>query len=495
MTEVRSHETSGPGAPQRLRPGRLGIFAVVSLVVSAAAPLTVAASSGPTNFRLGGLGGPLAMLICAAVLICFAMGFTAMSKHVTNAAAFYAYVGRGLGRPAGLGIAAVTTFAYVVLTASFFGFIGIFTSIGVRTIFGVEVHWTIGALLGWVLVAFLGRRSAEAGARLLAVLLTAEVAILVLLSIAVLVTGGPEPASAESYNPAHLFVPGAAALFVLGFGAFVGFEGTAIYAEEAKRPERTVPLATYIAVGFLGIFYSFAFWLYTVAFGTEGVLEAAAQDDFQDMIFAASNSYLGHWAAVVLSVLVVTSFVACVMAFHNASARYLFSLGRDGALPAVLGRVHPKHGSPANASLAVSGIAMVPIILCAVTGADPFLVFAMVVYATGVAAIIFAQAVAGFAVVAYFVRDRRGHHPWRVIVAPLVGAIGLAIAWIVVVLNFSIISGLEGVLVNVALILPTPLLFLGGVLLARHWRRTKPERFERLAQNLGTSTTHLQQID
>ncbi|MGX1933075.1 APC family permease [Microbacterium resistens] len=493
MTELQP-ETARPGV-QRLPGGRLGVFAVVCLVVSAAAPLTVAASAGATSYRLGGLGGPLAMLVCAVVLICFSFGFTAMSGHVTNSAAFYAYVGKGFGRPAGLGVAAVTTFAYVVLTCSFYGFIGFFTAIGMRTIFGIEVHWFVGSALAWGVVTFLGHRSAEAGARVLAVILTGEVGILVILSVAALVNGGPEPMSLGSYQPGLLFVPGAAALFVLGFGAFVGFEGTAIYAEEAKRPKRTVPLATYIAVGFLGVFYSFVFWIYTVAFGVDGVLLAAQEDDFQDMIFIASTTYLGDWAAKVIAVLVVTSFLACVLAFHNSSARYIFSLGRDRVLPAYLGEVHPRHGSPSKASLTVSCIAAVPLIVVAVTGADVFLVFGLIAYAIGVAAIIFAQAVAALAVVAYFAKDRRGHSPWRVLIAPSIGALGLTVAWIAIVANFSIISGLEGAWQNIALILPTPILFVAGILLANRWRRTDPARFDGLAQDIGTTTIVVDRVE
>lgn len=57
-------------------------------VISAAAPLTVVLSGAITSFRLGGIGAPGAMLFCGAILICFALGFTAMSKSVRNAGAF-----------------------------------------------------------------------------------------------------------------------------------------------------------------------------------------------------------------------------------------------------------------------------------------------------------------------------------------------------------------------------------------------------------------------
>ena len=80
----------------------------VFFVVSAAAPLTVAASSAPLAFLVGGIGAPGAMLASGIVLILFAIGFTAMSRYVRNTGAFYAYAAAGLGKPVGVGIAFVT---------------------------------------------------------------------------------------------------------------------------------------------------------------------------------------------------------------------------------------------------------------------------------------------------------------------------------------------------------------------------------------------------
>jgi amino acid transporter len=41
----------------------------------------------------------------------------------------------------------------------------------------------------------------------------------------------------------------------------VTIEATAIYREEARTPDRTVPRATYVVVGFLGLFYASISWV------------------------------------------------------------------------------------------------------------------------------------------------------------------------------------------------------------------------------------------
>ncbi|OZB81039.1 APC family permease, partial [Microbacterium sp. 13-71-7] len=309
---------------------RLGVWAIVFFVISAAAPLTVVASAAPTDFRLAGIGGPGAMLASGVVLMLFAVGFTAMSRYVRNAGAFYIYGAKGLGKPIGIGIVFVTIFSYAALCICFYGFVGFFGEMTFSALFGIELPWTVYALLAFLAVGILGYRKIDVGAKVLAVLLTAEVAILLILAIGVLAQGGPEPVSFAAFAPQNVFfAAGSGALFVFGFGAYLGFESTAIYTEEAIRPTRTVPMATYIAIAFLGVFYAFTFWILTVAFGVDGVLKLAQEDTFQDMVFNAGEQYLGLWASITMRILIVTSFFACLLAFHNACTRYLFSIGRE----------------------------------------------------------------------------------------------------------------------------------------------------------------------
>jgi len=86
--------------------GSLGVGSIVFMVVAAAAPLTVIAGTVPLGIGIGnGPAFPATFALSAAVLLLFAVGFCAMSPHVPNAGAFYAYVERGLGRVTGLGTA------------------------------------------------------------------------------------------------------------------------------------------------------------------------------------------------------------------------------------------------------------------------------------------------------------------------------------------------------------------------------------------------------
>lgn len=467
-----------------LAQGRLGTWDIVFFVVSAAAPLTVVVSGAATSIRLGGIGAPGAILFAGAVLICFALGFTAMSKSVRNAGAFYAYVSKGLGKPFGLAVSSVTVFAYIALVICFYGFIGFFGQFTFAELFGIDLPWGFWSLLAVVLVALLGYNKIDVGAKVLAVLLTLEVAILLVLAVAALADGGPEPWSFAGFDPQNVFfATGAGSLFVIGFGAYLGFESTAIYAEEAKRPERTVPRATIIAVAFLALFYGFTFWILTVAFGADGVVALARSDTFETMVITGTGDLAGAWAAFVMKILIVTSFFACVLSFHNASTRYLFSLGREGLLPRALARTREGNGAPIAASATLSVISLIAVLIAIIVQADPFLGLALWTYATGVQGLVFAQAFAAIAVFWYFVKDRRGHSVWRVIIAPAIGALGLITGYILIVTNFEVVTGLEGP-INQILLLPTPILCIGGIIVGLVLRRRKPAYYAGLTESV-----------
>lgn len=478
MTQTTSETHAGT----TLARGRLGVVDIVFFVVSAAAPLTVTVSAAPSSIHFGGIGGPAGMVFAGLVLLLFAAGFTAMSKYVRNAGAFYAYAARGLGKPAGVGVAMVTVFAYVVLTVSFYGYIGFFGSLTLDSIAGLTIPWWVISLSSLAIVGFLGRRQVEVGARTLGVLLTLEVGLLLVLSAAVLITGGPEPASLAPFNPQNLFfVPGVAALIVMGFGAYVGFEGTAIYAEEAKDPERTVPRATYIAISLLAVLYGFTFWIVIYAFGVDGVIALAAGDDFPELVMVAGSQYLGDWAGTTIQILIVTSFFACLLAFHNAASRYLFSLGREGLLPKRLGTTG-ESGAPAAASLVMTVVCGAAIVGAIVFSLDPYLQLGLWTYGAGVAGLVFAQAATSVAVLGFFFKDRRGESVWRVLIAPGLGAIGLISAFILIIFNFEIVSGLTG-WVNWALLAPTPILFIAGIVIGLVLKARSPQRYAALVSH------------
>ena len=470
-----------PDASPHLRRGTLSLADIVFFVVAAAAPLTVMAGVAPLAILFGGIGAPVAYLAVGVLLCLFAAGFTAMTPYIRNAGAFYSYITRGLGRPAGLGAALLALFSYNALQIGVFGAFGFFAAGTANDLLGVDMPWWAYAFAGVAVVWFLGFRSISLGAKVLAALLIAETAILVLLAGAVLLKGGATGLSLASFTPSHVFTSQMSAPLGLAVAAFTGFEATAIYREEARDADRTVPRATYVAVGFLGLFYTFVVWVIVQAFGNDGAVGAAAKNP-AEMFFTAMTQYVGTWATDLQRILIITSLLASLLAFHNAITRYGDALATEHALPTSLGRIHPRHGSPWIAGLVQSILAAATVVVFAAIGADPYNQFLLWVNTPGVVGILALQLMAACAVVAFFRRNppQRGEGRLRTLVAPAAAAVLLAAATALVCTRLNLFTG-AGPAVNWSLVALTPVVFLIGVALAGRIRRTRPDVYARLA--------------
>ncbi|MBB3086621.1 APC family permease [Geodermatophilus sabuli] len=473
-----------PAGPRsRLSRGSMGTFELTFFVVAAAGPLLIVAGYAPLAFLIGGLGAPGAQLVAALVLLLFAVGFTRMALRIRNPGAFYSYIGRSLGRPMGGGAAMLALGAYSVIAVGQLGAIGAFASSTVTALTGADVPWPVFSLAAILIVVVLGHRQISLSAKVLGGALLAEVAILLILAVPVLLQGGPEGFSFGSFAPSAVFAGGGTgAMFAIVFGAFIGFESTAIYAEETRDPARTVPRATFLAIGFLGIFYTFMAWIAVIAFGQSEVVAAASADPV-GLFFTATEQYVGHWATVVMEVLLVTSAFASTLAFHNTASRYFFTLGREGLLPRRLAAVHPVHGSPYVASGVQATIAVLVVVVFAAFGADPYLSLFLLMVAPGVLAVIVLQALCAVAIVVYF-RRHAGEGDmsiWATLVAPLASLVGLLVATWLVVINFDLLTGRTD-WVNVLLLACLPVTFAAGVVVTRAIRRRDPGRYQFLTQ-------------
>ena len=154
------------------------------LVVAAAAPLAAMVGNVPLALKLGnGPGLPGAFVLATVVLLCFAVGYAAMSRKVVNTGAFYTYVARGLGKPPAVAVAFVAVLSYNALAAGLVGAFGYFGSV---VLDGAGIHgvpWLGMSAVGWALTAFLGYRSVDVSAKVLAVLMSAEILILLVLDL------------------------------------------------------------------------------------------------------------------------------------------------------------------------------------------------------------------------------------------------------------------------------------------------------------------------
>ncbi|MEV6557448.1 APC family permease [Nocardia sp. NPDC051756] len=461
-------ESSTAGA--RLR-GSIGVAGIVFLVIAAAAPLTAVGGALPLMIGLGnGAGAPTAYLVAAGVLLVFSVGYAAMSGHLDEAGAFYAYVRSGLGLRTGLGAAGLALLTYTAIQAGIYGLAASTVEELVVYYGGPDLPWYVYAFALMTVVAVLGYRNIELGAKVLGVLLVVEIGIIVALSAAVLIRGGAHGLDTVSFTPSAFFdgSPGVALMFAIA--SFIGFEATAIYGEETRDPRRTIPRATYIAVLTIGLLYAVAGWAVVLAFGSDHVASAAG-DDPEGLTFTATRMFLGESAADLMSILLVTSLFAALLAFHNTISRYGYALAHDGIGHPALGDIHLRHGSPHKASLAQTLSAALVVGTFALAGADP--VRQLFTWMSGLAtvAILVLMLLTSVAIIAFFRRTGLDRRRWPTVIAPALGTAGLFLITALVIDNFTtLVDG--SAMVATVLLAVVAATFVLGVALARTRRAT-----------------------
>lgn len=470
-----------PEQTNQLRKNSLGVAAVTFLVVSAAAPLTAVAGGVPLSMLLGnGPGIPLTFLIVTGVLLMFSVGYVAMARHIRNAGAFYAFTAQGLGGLMGGAAALLAILAYNAMHIGVFGLFGAATS-GFMASLGLDLPWWAWTYIGIAAVAVLGYRRVDLSARVLTVLVVLEYLVVLVIDAAILFSGGDSGLTMEPFTPSA-FLSGTPAIGILFcFAAFIGFEATTIYSEEARDPGRTVPRATYISVLIIGIFYMLTAWLMVNGAGAGKLVgELQALQDPTTFLFGLAERYVGHWIIPVMNLLFVTSLFADVVAFHNGVARYMYVAGREGLLPRGLGVTHPQYQSPHVGSIVQTAIAITVVGIFAVTGQDP--VLALFSWATnvGTLAIMLLMTFTAFAIIAFFAR-RPGleSNPFTTRVLPLVTGTILGLLVIYIAVNFGSLAGANGFM---AVFLPGLVLVaaIAGLLLALRLKGTNAAGFARL---------------
>ena len=137
------------------------------------------------------------------------------------------------------------------------------------------------------------------------------------------------------------------ATFAIAPWAYVGFDAIPQAAEEFNFSYKKVSFIMVVAIVF-GCF------VYT----SNNTVAAAALTNWPDRVMAgewvlliAAEELLGTFGKVLIGVGVSCAVLSGIMGFYLASSRLMYSMSRDGYLPAWFGAVDPKYGTPKNAIL------------------------------------------------------------------------------------------------------------------------------------------------
>jgi amino acid transporter len=371
----------------------------------------------------------------------------------------------------------VALLAYNALQLGIYGILGSTVEPLLLDWFGSSPPWWVIALVAWAVIGLLGLLRVDVNSKILSVLLISEMAAVVVFDIGDLFHAAPSGISFEAFSPGALFVPGMGAALAAVAAAFSGFESSVVFAEEAKDRSRTVPIATYLGIGIIVFLYAGSAWAQTVPTGPDGIVKAAIEHgQGTTLIFSQASAYVGDTFATLVSVLFVTSNIACMIAFHNTTTRYIFALGREHVLPSVFGRTSARTAAPVAGSVLQTTIALIVITVYAISGLDPVTKLFVAFGAFGGLGLLILLTVTSISVISFFSRKPSGETAWRTRIAPALAALALCVIIALMVANFDTSLGVapDSILRWVVpAVFPVAIVF--GVVWARVLKATKPE--------------------
>jgi amino acid transporter len=166
--------------------------------------------------------------------------------------------------------------------------------------------------------------------------------------------GMPNPES--SYEPFMPFgLVSIASSMGFTFMIFEGYEIVAQTGEEAKDPEKTIPRAMFMCL----IISTVLFIIITfVTIGASGWENVAGWGE--EALARTAENVVPIVGSALIAVGTVIGSIAAVNSVIFSSSRVSFAMGRDGNLPSVFGKLHPKNQTPATAII-LSGLIIVGI--------------------------------------------------------------------------------------------------------------------------------------
>lgn len=469
----------------RLKGGAVGVPGIVFFVIATNGPLIGLIGAVPVALTLGnGIGVAGTFLLAGLAYLIFSVGFAAMGRYIKNAGAFYTYVTSGLGRPPGVVAAALAITSYIAIQLACYAMVGFFLGQFEQAHFGAALTWWANALLIGAIVLFCGYRNIEFSGKLLGILMLCEIAIVLLFDVSVIAHGGgPEGLPLTPFYPSNVLSNGLGAALVFTIGSYVGFETTAIYAEEAKNPSRTIPLAMYLSVTLIMLFFAVSVWALISAYGPSHVV-AEAQRDPGNLWFAVATTFVSPLAADAMSMLMISSLFAALVSLQNAVARYFFSLAREGVLWKKLAVMHPVQQSPYVASLFQSLISCTVIAAFAIASASPMDTVLPVTTTFASIGLLTVQVLTSLAVIGFFRRRTHSEGLVQSTIAPAISIVSLTALVCLIVDNITMLAGgntTEGRMIGLMVVAVA----LGGLLYAKWMERRHPARYEALGRALS----------
>lgn len=285
---------------------------------------------------------PLAYFIGMVAMLFTALSYGQMAKAFPIAGSVYSYAQRGVHEHLGFVAGWVLLLDYLLIPPLLY----IFSALALHHLFPVipKLGWMLLFLIGATLVNLRGVTFTALVNKLFLIAELIVLALFLALGFQALSggMGNGELTLEPFYDPANFdlnLVMTAVSVAVL---SFLGFDAISTLSEEVKGdPKKQIGRAALIALFLMGGIFILQTWLATDL--AAGMTFESPDTAFYEIAAAAGGSWLGTLTAVATA---IAWGVAVSIVSQAAVSRLLFSMARDGKLPAALARVHGRYSTP-----------------------------------------------------------------------------------------------------------------------------------------------------
>ena len=296
-----------------------------------------------------GVYAPLAFLAAALLMALSAASFAELAGRLPVAAGEAAYVREAfrssrLAATIGLLVVAIAIVSAAAISVGSAGYLATFLA-APQGLLVAGVVLAMGAIAAWGVkesVTFAG------------VMTLIEVGGLVMLIVAAAITR-PDlmirlPEAIPSFHRSGV-LPGIMSTLLLAVFSFIGFEGLANVAEEARNPQKTLPLAILLTLVTSITLYVLVVWVALVSVPRPELVQSQAP-------LALVFERLTGLSPRVMSAVAIVATLNGVIVQIIMSSRVLYGLARQGDLPARFGSVHRTTRTPLYATIVTTALVL-----------------------------------------------------------------------------------------------------------------------------------------
>jgi amino acid transporter len=362
ITPTLPVDTSAPGA-KGVKPDAIGYASNVVIAVASTAPAySLATTLGFITATAGvGLHAPGILILAFVPMLFVSLGYRFLNLADPDCGTTFAWTTRALGPQLGWLNGWAIFLADVIVMASLADIASIYTF---QLVGWTSADTNLGQIIGsvvWIsLMTWICYRGIELSARIQQLLLTLEVAVLALFAVVALIKvyGGNFHNSIQPtwswFNPFVGWGPLSLALLLAIF-IYWGWDSGVAVNEESRDPAQGPGKAAVVSTVLLLLIYVL------VTVGAQGIHGTGFLTQHQnDVLSPLGTAVFGNgFLQKLLLFCVLTSASASTQTTILPTARTTLSMANWGAIPRVIGKIHPRYLTPTVSTLGMGAISII----------------------------------------------------------------------------------------------------------------------------------------